>query len=161
MGNVKFDDWKNLDIRVGKVLEVEEHPDADKLFILKVDIGEENPRNIVSGLKSYYEIDELVGRKIIVFVNLKPAKFRGELSEVMILAGEDGDKIIPLEADAEPGTLVEPESIKHSEELLDFNAFSKVKMEVKAGRVVFNDHALKAGEKYLEIHGLPDGSKVR
>tara|TARA_Y100000310_G_C20550498_1_gene747819 strand:+ start:227 stop:556 length:330 start_codon:yes stop_codon:yes gene_type:complete len=108
MGNVKFDDWKNLDIRVGKVLEVEEHPDADKLFILKVDIGEENPRNIVSGLKSYYEIDELVGRKIIVFVNLKPAKFRGVESEGMLLAAEKDDKVVllDLEKDIDVGAKI-------------------------------------------------------
>ena len=97
MDDVTFDDWKKLDLRVGKVLEVEEHPNADKLFILKVDIGEENPKSIVSGLKSYYEIDELVGRKIIVFTNLKPAKFRGVESEGMLLAAEKDGKVVLLD----------------------------------------------------------------
>ena len=97
MDDVTFDDWKKLDLRVGKVLEVEEHPNADKLFILKVDIGEENPKSIVSGLKSYYEIDELVRRKIIVFTNLKPAKFRGVESEGMLLAAEKDGKVVLLD----------------------------------------------------------------
>jgi len=54
MENISFEDWMKLDLRVGKILEAELHPDADKLYVIKVDIGEETPRTIVSGLRDHY-----------------------------------------------------------------------------------------------------------
>ena len=62
MTKVSFDDWKKLDLRVGKILEVENHPNADKLLVIKVDIGEESPRTIVAGLKKYYSLEDLKGQ---------------------------------------------------------------------------------------------------
>ncbi len=103
MKNISFEDWMKLDLRVGKILEAELHPDADKLYVIKVDIGEETPRTIVSGLRDHYELDSLIGRKIIVFANLKPAKLRGIESEGMLLAAGKDDKCVLLNLESDIG----------------------------------------------------------
>lgn len=74
-----------LDIRVGKVVEVQRHPDADTLYVLKIDLAEEQPRTIISGLVKYVTTDELSERLVAVLCNLKPSKMRGILSEGMVL----------------------------------------------------------------------------
>jgi len=97
---VEFKDWENLDLRIAKILEVEDHPNADKLYVLKVKIGEEE-RTIVAGIKSNYSKEDLIGKKIIVFKNLKPVVLRGVKSEGMLLAASDGDKVVILTPDKE------------------------------------------------------------
>ena len=108
METIKFSDWKKLDIRVAKIKEVKDHPKADKLYILKVDIGVEEI-NIVVGIKSNYTKDELVGKKIIVFTNLEHAKLRGVESEGMLLAATNNNEVVLLtpEKDIEVGSKVE------------------------------------------------------
>ena len=84
---VEFKDWEKIDLRVGKILEVEDIEGADKLYKLKVDLGEEiGERTICAGLKEYYSKEELVDKKIILFVNLAPRKIRGIESQGMLLA---------------------------------------------------------------------------
>ncbi len=80
---------KAVDLRVAKIVEIERHPEADKLYIETIDTGEENPRQIVSGLVPYYKEEELLGHNIILVYNLKPAKLRGVKSEGMLLAADD------------------------------------------------------------------------
>jgi len=82
-----FADMRRADIRVAEILHAEEHPDAEKLFRLKIDAGEE--RQLVAGLRAYYRKEELIGRKILVVYNLKPAKLRGLMSQGMLLAADD------------------------------------------------------------------------
>jgi len=94
MTKVSFDDWKKLDLRVGKILEVENHPNADKLLVIKVDIGEESPRTIVAGLKKYYSLEDLKGQEVVIFANLEPVDLRGVKSEGMVLAAGKDDKVI-------------------------------------------------------------------
>ncbi|MET3617661.1 methionyl-tRNA synthetase [Peptoniphilus olsenii] len=92
---VTIDDLEKLDIRVAKVLEVIDHPNADKLYVLKLKIGTEE-RQIVTNLKSKYSKEELTGKKILVLVNLKPIKLRGVESVGMLLAAEDENKEISI-----------------------------------------------------------------
>jgi len=94
---VKFDEWQKLDLRVGEIKEVKEHPNADKLVILKVDIGSKVIQ-LVAGLKKYYKINDLIGKKVIVFTNLEPIELRGVKSEGMLLVAVDekNDKVIFL-----------------------------------------------------------------
>jgi methionine--tRNA ligase beta chain len=103
MENVSFKDWENVDLRVAEILEVEDHPSADKLYVLKIDLGEENPRTLVAGLKGHYSIEELKGKKIIVFANLEPAVLRGIKSEGMLLAAEKDGKIVLASVDSDIG----------------------------------------------------------
>ncbi|MFB9974813.1 methionine--tRNA ligase [Allobacillus sp. SKP2-8] len=92
---VTIDDFLKLDFRVGEVIEAEQVKKADKLLKLRVDLGYEK-RQVVSGIAEHYKPDELVGKKVIVVSNLKPVKLRGELSQGMILAGEDDEGILSL-----------------------------------------------------------------
>ncbi|RKP21853.1 nucleic acid-binding protein [Rozella allomycis CSF55] len=79
-----------LDVRVGKVLSVKKHEQADSLYVEQIDVGEEKPRTIVSGLVKYMTAEELQGKMLLVMCNLKPA--RGVLSEGMVLAASDAEK---------------------------------------------------------------------
>lgn len=74
-----------LDIRVGKIVEVSKHPDADSLYVEKIDLGEALPRTIVSGLAKYVPIEQMENRLVAVLCNLKPAKMRGVESQGMVL----------------------------------------------------------------------------
>ncbi|ACX72675.1 methionyl-tRNA synthetase [Methanocaldococcus vulcanius M7] len=99
---------EKIDLRVGEVVEAEDIPKSKKLLKLIVDLGDEK-RQIVSGIKDYYKPEELVGKKVIVVCNLKPAKLCGVLSEGMILAAED-DKgnvvLLTVDKDIKAGSKV-------------------------------------------------------
>ena len=103
----EISDFEKLDLRVGKVLNCERHPNADKLYVLKVDIGEGEPRQIVSGLASSYTPGQMIGKNVIVIANLKPAVLRGLESQGMLLAGKNGKEIAVAEVNGlEPGTKI-------------------------------------------------------
>jgi len=99
---ITFDDFAKLDLRVGVVVEAKDHPNADKLLVLKVDIGTEQ-KQIVAGIRGHYQAADLVGRKIVVVANLAPRKMRGEESQGMLLAAsnEDKSKVIVISPSAE------------------------------------------------------------
>ncbi|RMD67641.1 methionine--tRNA ligase subunit beta [Candidatus Pacearchaeota archaeon] len=86
MEKVSFKEFQKLDLRVGEIVDVSDHPNADKLFVMKVDLGEGELRTIVAGLKGHYSADELKGKKAVFVANLEPAKLRGIESDGMILA---------------------------------------------------------------------------
>lgn len=92
---IKFGDFEKLDLAVGTVLDAADHPNADKLYVLQVDLGKEI-RQIVVGLKGIYSKDELRGRQIILIANLEPRELRGAKSHGMLLASEDGTIISPM-----------------------------------------------------------------
>lgn len=92
---VSIDDFKELDIQVGTVQTVSEHPNADNLYLLDVDMGELDNRQLVAGIKNDYTPDELEGLQIVVVTNLEPAEIRGEKSEGMLLAA-DAERHIAL-----------------------------------------------------------------
>ncbi len=98
-GIVKFSEWGKLDLRVAKIINVEDHPNAEKLLIIEVDVGKEiGKRKLVAGLKKHYKKEDLEGKLCVVFVNLEPAMLRGVKSEGMILASVDSakDKVVLL-----------------------------------------------------------------
>ena len=103
-GIVEFGDWEKLDLRVGKIVEVEDIEGADKLYKLSIDVSEEiGKRTVCAGLKEYYSKEDLKDKKIILFVNLAPRKLRGIESQGMILAASDKEdkKVRMLEPDGE------------------------------------------------------------
>ncbi len=104
---VLFEDFYKIDLRVAKIIEAIEHPNADKLFLLKIDLGSEQ-RQLCAGLRGHYTAEQLVGKNIVVVANLAPRKMRGELSQGMLLAAgnEDHSQVILLttEADIAPGS---------------------------------------------------------
>jgi methionine--tRNA ligase beta chain len=106
---VSFEDWQKIDLRVGKILEVLEIEGKDKLFKLLVSFGEEE-RSVVAGLKPFYSIDELKGKKAVFVYNLDPVTLAGIKSEAMILAAktEDGSyKITSIDDSVKEGTRME------------------------------------------------------
>lgn len=89
---IGIDDFAKAELRVAQVIACEPVKKADKLLKLQLDLGYEQ-RQVVSGIAKFYTPEELVGRKVICIVNLKPVKLRGELSQGMILAASKGDQL--------------------------------------------------------------------
>ncbi|NLX24091.1 MAG: methionine--tRNA ligase subunit beta [Phycisphaerae bacterium] len=106
---IQYDDFAKVKLRVARVIEAHDHPRADKLIVLKIDLGTEQ-RQICAGLRGQYEAAALVGRNIIVVTNLAPRMMRGEESNGMLLAASNADhtRVILLtpDADIEPGSAV-------------------------------------------------------
>ena len=103
---ISIDDLMKAKLQVGQILEVEKVEGADKLYKLSVDVGEENPRVIVSGLVPYYKEEELLNKKVVVCTNLKPAKLRGIMSNGMLLAAGENKivKLLTVDGDIEVGS---------------------------------------------------------
>ncbi|MCW1292843.1 MAG: methionine--tRNA ligase subunit beta [Candidatus Parvarchaeota archaeon] len=94
------EEFEKLNLVVGKIIDVSEIPKSDKLLKIKISIGE-NTKTVVSGIKKWYKKEELLGKKVILLENIKPAKFLGEISEGMILAASDGENVSLLTVDKE------------------------------------------------------------
>ncbi len=105
---IAIDDFQKIQLRSGRVLSAEKHPKADKLLVLKVDLGEATPRQIVAGIAAKYAPEELVGRTVVVVANLKMAKLRGVESHGMLLAagGPEVVGLVSLPETVPPGTIV-------------------------------------------------------
>ncbi|KAK7076271.1 Aminoacyl tRNA synthase complex-interacting multifunctional protein 1 [Halocaridina rubra] len=86
-------DVSRLDFRVGRIVETSKHPDADSLYVEKVDIGEEKPRTVVSGLVRFIPEAEMQNRMVVLLCNLKPAKMRGITSEAMVMCASTPEKV--------------------------------------------------------------------
>jgi methionyl-tRNA synthetase len=85
---IQYNDFAKLDLRVATVLECQPHPNADKLLLLKIDLGGQQ-RQLCAGLKQHYAPEALVGKQIIVVANLAPRTMRGQISQGMLLAASD------------------------------------------------------------------------
>ncbi len=103
---IDFEDFLKVDLRVGKIVEVAEHPNADRLLVLQVDMGTER-RQIIAGIRAHYSPEALLGQNIVVVANLAPRKMRGLESNGMILAASLDDKsdvvVLTTEKDIAPG----------------------------------------------------------
>jgi methionyl-tRNA synthetase len=159
-------DADRLDVRVGRIVEVEDHPNADKLYVIKVDLGDE-VRTLVAGMKANYTKEEMLGKRVAVLANLEPAKLRGVHSNGMVLAAEDARDV---------GLLLPPEDAPLGAQVLGtrgaprltFSEFQKFKIRVTEGdRVVFlgkdekTTIPLKVGDKFVLVDkGFPPGTPV-
>ena len=102
MSEVTYDEFRKMDFRVGKILEAEKVEGTKKLIKMKIDIGEE-VRQMISGIADTYSPDDLIGKKVVVIINLKPALIRGIRSEAMLLAAVVDDKaVVPFFDEAVP-----------------------------------------------------------
>jgi tRNA-binding protein len=97
---ISYADFSRLDLRVASVVSAREHPNADKLLLLEIDVGDRQ-KQIVAGIRGHYRPEELVGRQIIVVNNLEEVVLRGEQSQGMLLAATDGEQIVLLRPDRE------------------------------------------------------------
>ncbi len=93
---IKYDDFKSIDIRIGEITNVEEHPNADKLYLLNVNLGDIGKRQVVAKIKDEYTKDDLIGKQVVLVVNLESLEIRGKKSEGMLLAADVNGKPILL-----------------------------------------------------------------
>lgn len=146
-----------MDLRCAKIIEVNYHPDAESLYVLKVDAGEKEHRTVCSGLKKSYTASELQDRSVLLFANLKPAPLRGVLSMGMLLAGdgEDGKAVLvtpPAEAVIGSRAFFKGLSASDPREL-KIKDFDKITLYVK-DKIVYYD------EKPLEFNDKPVSCNV-
>ena len=99
---LSIQDFSRLDLRIGRITEVADHPNADKLYVMQCDLGPDlGTRQLVAGLKPYMPPEALKDQLVVVVANLEPATLRGQRSEGMLLAAQDGQKVVILTT-AEP-----------------------------------------------------------
>ena len=160
------DPFSKLDLRVAEILDVKDHPNADKLYLLHIDVGALGKRVLVAGMKPYYNPEEITGKRIVIVSNLEPAKIRGVTSAGMLLAAEDKAGTVTLlnPGDAKPGSVVGIKDLPHTpEKTLPFDQFLEVKLTVnKEQKVMYGDYELRSEsgtvttdhhvEEHAEIH---------
>lgn len=145
---------------VGQIKSIENHPDADKLYVMKIDIGSEE-RQVVAGLKPYIPAEELLDKKVILVKNLEYANLRGKESQGMVLAADHDDVVKVLSPkESVPGDRVYLEGFAERDDEINFKKFTKVKIKVNDKNVIIKGEALKTDKETIEID-MPDGSKVR
>ena len=104
---IALGDFQKIELKTGKVIKCERHPDAEKLLVLKVDLGDGDVRQIVSGIAGSYTPGQMCGKNIIVITNLKPSVIRGVESQGMLLAGANGNEVVVAEVNGlAPGTTI-------------------------------------------------------
>ncbi len=150
-----------LNLKVARILQAKEHPNADKLYVLEIDLGTEK-RQLVAGLRGHYRTDELMNKKIIVIANLKYAKLRGVESQGMLLAGDDGLSVGVLTVEESlPGDKVYFNGFENSNKEIDYDGFSKLKMVVKDNKVYFDGRELRTDKEIVRVEKVKDNAKVR
>ena len=104
-----FDTFMKVDLRVGVITSVEDHPNADRLYVIRIDDGSGQERTICAGIKSYYTADELLQKSIVFVSNLKPRALRGVTSQGMMLAADDGNggvRLVTIDGEISAGSRV-------------------------------------------------------
>jgi methionine--tRNA ligase beta chain len=152
-------DLSLLNLKVGKVTEVLDHPDADKLYILKVDLGGEC-RQLCAGLKPFYPYrNDLLGKNLVVLTNLQPARLRGQLSEGMLLAGDDGKSVGVLNPHrSNPGDQVYVDDIKEYQTcMITFDQFMKYKLEAIDGKAYMEGLPLRTDSEEINVERVMNG----
>ncbi len=148
-----------VDLRVARIEQVQRHPDAEKLYILQLRIGDEQ-RQIVSSIVPYYREEELLDKNIIVVANLKKAKFRGTPSQGMLLAAGNGEKdqCEVLFVNAPDGTRVLPEGAEDTavEKTISIDKFDKFPMAAVNGVLTYQGRKMMAGGKTVQALKYPD-----
>lgn len=154
----KQSDFGRAQLKVGQIKEVKKHPNADQLYWLSVDLGENEPRSIVAGLVKRYSPEELADRKVIVLANLKPTRIRDIKSQGMILVCKHRNKMELLDAEPfEPGQIVtaDKQKLDHSE--LTIEEFGEIDLLVKNGKLLTGEQQCHIGGKPVETHQLKAG----
>lgn len=104
---VTLEEFRKIELKVAEIKEVNDHPNADRLYIIVIDLGDKR-KQIVAGIKSFYSKEDLIGKQVIVVDNLEPAVLRGAESQGMLLAASDetGISIISTERKVKLGSIV-------------------------------------------------------
>ena len=102
-----YEDFKKLELRIAKIKEAKDHPNADRLYVLTIDLGDKT-KQIVAGIRNFYKKEDLVGREVVVVDNIDPVMLRGVESQGMLLAASDdkGMAIIAPDKEMKLGSIV-------------------------------------------------------
>ena len=158
---------KKVILKVSKIVDVQRHPGGDKLYILQLDTGEAERRQIVSSIVPYYREDELLGRNIVIVSNLKPANFRGVKSNGMLLAanekGDEEHKTCELifADDLPVGAVIEFDNQEPVEKITTYlkaEHFFALPIKVIDGTVCVEGNPLGYGGKHLKVYKYIDGN---
>ncbi len=153
------DPFARLNLKIATILDVQNHPSADKLYVLQIDLGEK--RQLCAGIKQFYNPEELKGKKIVVVSNLKPAKLRGVESQGMLLAAEkDGVVRVLAAPKSEPGDQVVVEGIGAGKAEITIDDFAQVTITTKGKVAVHAGKPLKTAHENIGAD-VGDGAKVR
>ncbi|MDY6985673.1 MAG: methionine--tRNA ligase [Candidatus Thermoplasmatota archaeon] len=152
---------EGIELVVGKIEEVKDHPQADKLYVLRVDIGSEQ-RQIVAGLKGYLSAEELLGKSIVLVSNLKHAKLRGVESQGMLLAAEKDNKVVLIhpESEKKPGTRVGAGYFELKKSV-GIEELKEKGLHAESGRILSFSTPLKTEDGAQIIAEIEDGAEVR
>jgi methionyl-tRNA synthetase len=147
-----------LDLRLAKILLVESHPNADNLWIIKVNLGILGERQLIAGLKPYYSKEQLLNQWVVVLVNLKPKKLRGISSEGMLLAAQDESRVsfLTLEGKGYAGEQIMAQGIfSEPEEVIEIEDFLKAELTVDTnGWVTLEGKVLKTKEGKIRTQSM-------
>ncbi|NRA62995.1 MAG: methionine--tRNA ligase [Pseudobacteriovorax sp.] len=147
-----------LDVRIGQVKEVKDHPKAAHLYVLQVDIGESKARTVVSALKKHYTPEDLTDKKVVVLSNLEAADFSGVASEGMLLAAETRKKLELLSSNQPIGSQLYREGYESKDKKqISFDEFKGIKLEVKEHRLLFEGQPILAGGSEIATENLKAG----
>jgi methionyl-tRNA synthetase len=143
-----------LNLKVAKIVSASDHPKADKLLLVKIDLGNDEKRQLVAGLKPFYDDPQiLVGKHIICVTNLEHANLRGEMSQGMMLAAETKDtktvKVL-VAPNSKPGDQVYIKGIKPETKTIKFDDFMKVKFYVKDNKAMYEGKQLQTDTEKIK-----------
>jgi methionyl-tRNA synthetase len=156
------DPFSLVHLKVAEVAGIEDHPNADSLYVVKIRLGAEE-RTICAGLKKHVPKDELLGRKVVVVYNLKPANLRGVESQGMLLAAEgEGGRLFPVDPlTAAPGDdVVAPGLLFAPKADMTLKEFDKARLAVAGGFVAYRGEPLQSPKGPIQAQA-PDGTEVR
>jgi len=158
--------FNDLDLRVGSIIGVKNHPDAERLYILLVDIKREKELQLVAGLRKHYAKEELIGKKIIVFANLQSTTLRGIESFGMVLAAVDKEVVALLTVKkSKPGDRVHIDEVSKKSkpaERIAFDDWKHLKITVSDNHVIFDGKILKTEkEEILVDKKVENGANIQ
>lgn len=108
---ITYDDFDKVEFKIGVIKECVKHPNADKLLVFQVDVGEDTPRQIISSIAEFYTPEEVINKRVVVVTNLKKAKFRGMESDGMLicasLPNDEDVELLTITKDFKGGTIVD------------------------------------------------------
>jgi len=161
--NISGITFDNIQLRVAKIVGVERHPNAEKLYIERLDFGDEY-RTIVSGLVPYYKPEELLDRKIVVVTNLEPANLRGVESNGMLLAAEENGVVGLITTSGELGDYVyidnlDEAKLEHVKNLptINIKEFSTVKIFATDKKILYEGKELRTVQGPLGVEKISNG----
>ncbi|MAG47781.1 hypothetical protein CL617_04190 [archaeon] len=158
--------FENLNLRVGKINAVKDHSNADRLYVISVDLGKiSRDLQIVSGIREFYTKEELLGKNIIVLVNLESAVFRGIESNGMLLAADFSGDISLLTANGSSQgdrVFIENMNLDSEEEKITFEDWKKIKLTTLNNKVKLDNLFLKTdNEEVITDKEVSDGCNIQ